>query len=78
MKCCDIGGKTGIINDLKDVWYNGYVLGIVGVVWVGFDDYSCNLGKIVLNRNIEDDVFGVELGGKIVLLVWVEFMFFVL
>lgn len=53
-KCCDIGGKIGMINSLKDVWFFGYGSGVVIFVWIGFDDYCCDLGCIIVFGVIKD------------------------
>lgn len=70
----DIGGKIGIINSLKDVWFLGYGLGVVILVWIGFDDYCCDFGWIIVFGVIKDQIFGYEGGVKSVQLVWDSFM----
>lgn len=34
------GGKTGTGQDSRDAWFAGYASGLVGVVWMGRDDFS--------------------------------------
>lgn len=50
----DIGGKTGTTNSLKDAWFLGYGLGVVTLVWIGFDDYRCNFGYTTAFGAIKD------------------------
>lgn len=33
-------GKTGTTQDSRDAWFAGHTAGLVGVVWMGKDDYS--------------------------------------
>ena len=33
-------GKTGTGQDSRDVWFAGYASGLVGVVWMGHDDFA--------------------------------------
>jgi penicillin-binding protein 1A len=56
----DLAGKTGTTNQYRDAWFNGYVLGIVSVAWVGFDSYKTLGDK--------------ETGGQTALPIWMEFM----
>lgn len=74
LQCCDIGGKIGIINSLKDVWFLGYGLGVVILVWIGFDDYCCNFGYIMVFGVIKDQILGYEGGVKSVQFVWDVYM----
>ena len=34
------GGKTGTTQDSRDAWFAGHAAGLVGVVWLGKDDYT--------------------------------------
>lgn len=58
--CLDLVGKIGIINDQVDVWFFGYFLVLVVIVWVGFDN-------LVLLGN-------GEYGGCVVLFIWIDYM----
>ena len=60
----DLGGKTGTTNDFLDAWFAGYNAGLVGVVWVGFDQPQ------TLGRN--------ETGGGVALPIWINYMAVVL
>lgn len=57
--CDDVVGKMGMLNGLKDVWFVGYLLGIVVVVWFGYD-MLCLMGCVI--------------GVMFVLLVWFDYM----
>ncbi|MBK8575715.1 MAG: hypothetical protein IPN90_08565 [Elusimicrobia bacterium] len=37
-------GKTGTTQDMRDIWYIGYVPDLVTGVWMGYDDFT-SLGK---------------------------------
>lgn len=41
----DIVGKTGTSNDTRDAWFVGMSADLVVGVWVGFDDFSRELGR---------------------------------
>jgi penicillin-binding protein 1A len=56
----DLGGKTGTTNDFLDAWFAGYNAGLVGVVWVGYDQPQ------TLGRN--------ETGGGVALPIWIRYM----
>jgi penicillin-binding protein 1A len=56
----DLGGKTGTTNDFLDAWFAGYNAGLVGVVWVGYDQPQ------TLGRN--------ETGGGVALPIWINYM----
>jgi penicillin-binding protein 1A len=56
----DLAGKTGTTNNQKDAWFNGFTKDIVGIAWVGRDDYK-SLGSW-------------ETGGKAALPLWIDFM----
>ena len=56
----DIAGKTGTTNDQIDGWFSGYNRDFATTVWVGFDNPR-PLGK-------------KEVGGKVALPVWKDFM----
>lgn len=63
LKCIDLVGKIGIINDFKDGWFFGYNFDYVISVWVGFDQL---------------EILGCcEYGGIVVLLIWIRYMGFV-
>lgn len=36
----DLGGKTGSTNDHRDAWFAGFGDSLVGVAWVGMDDFT--------------------------------------
>lgn len=57
---CFVGIKIGIINDFKDVWYVGFFLNLVVVVWVGFDIF------VMFGKS--------EIGFKVVGFIWVDFV----
>jgi penicillin-binding protein 1A len=56
----DLAGKTGTTNDAKDTWFNGFTTGLVGTVWVGYDQER-SLGR------------GEE-GARTAVPIWVHFM----
>lgn len=56
----DLAGKTGTTNDFLDAWFAGFNSGLVGVVWVGFDQPQ------TLGRN--------ETGGGVALPIWINYM----
>ncbi len=56
----DLAGKTGTTNDFLDAWFAGFNSGLVGVVWVGFDQPQ------TLGRN--------ETGGGVALPIWIRYM----
>ncbi|MBT8080416.1 MAG: PBP1A family penicillin-binding protein [Gammaproteobacteria bacterium] len=56
----DLSGKTGTSNDRRDAWFAGYNSSIVGVVWVGYDEFT-PLGPR-------------EEGSRTALPIWIEFM----
>ncbi|MFI5012992.1 MAG: transglycosylase domain-containing protein [Hyphomicrobiales bacterium] len=35
-----LGGKTGTTNQSRDAWFDGYSAYLVGVIWMGNDDYE--------------------------------------
>lgn len=71
----DMGGKTGTTNDSKDTWFSGYLGNIVATSWVGFDDFSRNLGKTYFNNNLgKNQVTGGEFGARTAQPAWIEFM----
>lgn len=59
-KCQDLVGKMGMINEYIDVWFCGYQMIVVGCVWIGFDQFK-KLGD-------------KEIGGVVVLLIWIGYM----
>jgi penicillin-binding protein 1A len=56
----DLAGKTGTTTDFLDAWFCGFNSGLVGVVWVGFDQPQ------TLGRN--------ETGGGVALPIWIRYM----
>ncbi len=60
LKRRDLSGKTGTTNEQKDAWFYGYNTDIVGVAWVGFDDFQ------PLGRG--------ETGARVALPIWIEYM----
>jgi penicillin-binding protein 1A len=60
LKRSDLAGKTGTTNDAHDTWFAGYVPGVAGVAWVGFDQPR-KLGPR-------------ETGGSLALPVWIDYM----
>jgi penicillin-binding protein 1A len=56
----DLSGKTGTTNDQHDAWFFGYNPNIVGVAWVGFDDFR------PMGRS--------EVGGRAALPMWIDYM----
>ncbi len=46
LKRRDVSGKTGTTNDAKDAWFTGFGPDLVAGVWIGFDDYRRDLGKV--------------------------------
>ncbi len=59
-KRTDIAGKTGTTNDSMDAWFCGFTPGVVGVVWIGYDQ----------PRKLGDR----ETGGGLALPVWIDTM----
>src|SRR5262249_23159637 len=53
-------GKTGTSNDFKDAWFVGYTTDLIGVAWVGRDDF----------KTIGYDATG----GQTALPIWLDFM----
>lgn len=60
LKCIDFVGKIGMMNDLYDVWFVGYQYMFVVIVWIGYDNL-CSFGDC-------------EIGGGLLLLVWIDYM----
>jgi len=56
----DLAGKTGTTNQQKDAWFDGFTPKIVGIAWVGRDNFK-SLGSW-------------ETGGKAALPLWIDFM----
>jgi penicillin-binding protein 1A len=56
----DVAGKTGTTNEFIDAWFAGYLPGLVGVSWVGYDQPR------TLGRN--------QTGGLVALPIWVGYM----
>ena len=71
----DMGGKTGTTNDSKDAWFSGFVGNMVATSWVGFDDFSRELGRATYNNNLgKNQVAGGEFGARTALPAWNYFM----
>lgn len=73
----NIVGKTGTTNDIKDAWFSGYVSGLVGTTWIGFDNLERALGSTTFNENLpreEQPITGAEGGAKTALPMWIDFM----
>lgn len=73
----NMSGKTGTTNDVKDAWFAGFVRGLVGIVWVGFDSLDEELGRVTLNANLDRDrqpIVGSEAGGTTALPAWVRYL----
>ncbi|MEY8876032.1 MAG: penicillin-binding protein 1A [Leptothrix sp. (in: b-proteobacteria)] len=60
LKRPDLYGKTGTTNDSNDAWFAGFQPGLVGVVWIGYDQ----------PRKLGDK----ETGGGLALPVWIDYM----
>jgi penicillin-binding protein 1A len=60
LKRPDLYGKTGTTNDSMDAWFAGYQPGLVGIVWIGYDQ----------PRKLGDR----ETGGGLALPVWIQYM----
>lgn len=56
----DLAGKTGTSNDQRDAWFNGFQRSLVAIAWVGFDSFR-PLGR-------------KEVGGRVALPAWIDFM----
>jgi penicillin-binding protein 1A len=56
----DVAGKTGTTNEFIDAWFAGYLPGLVGVAWVGYDQPR------TLGRN--------QTGGLVALPIWTGYM----
>jgi penicillin-binding protein 1A len=56
----DVAGKTGTTNEFIDAWFAGYLPGLVGVAWVGFDQPR------TLGRN--------QTGALVALPIWTGYM----
>ncbi|MDR1551513.1 MAG: PBP1A family penicillin-binding protein [Holosporaceae bacterium] len=52
-----IAGKTGTSNDSRDTWFLGYTPDIAVGVFIGFDDYSKNLGRNANGSNTALPIF---------------------
>ena len=71
----DMGGKTGTTNDSKDAWFSGYVGNSVATSWVGFDNFSRELGYASNNKNLgKEQISGGEFGARTALPAWISFM----
>ena len=60
LKRDDIAGKTGTTNDQRDAWFSGFNSSLVGVSWVGFDQFE-PLGNL-------------ETGARAALPMWIKYM----
>lgn len=75
LKRRDIGGKTGTTNDAKDAWFTGFGPELVTGVWIGFDDYQRDLGKVQPELSAESTSPPTPEGGaRSVQPAWNEFM----
>ncbi len=75
LKRRDIGGKTGTTNDAKDAWFTGFGPELVTGVWMGFDDYQRDLGKVQPELSSESKSPPIlEGGSRSVQPAWNEFM----
>ena len=71
----DMGGKTGTTNDSKDTWFSGFLGNTVATSWVGFDDFSRDLGRTSFNNNLgKNQQAGGEFGAQTAQPAWIEFM----
>lgn len=71
----DIGGKTGTTNDAKDAWFTGFGPELVTCVWIGFDDYQRDLGKVQPEHSSKSPSPPIPEGGaRSVQPAWNEFM----
>jgi penicillin-binding protein 1A len=71
----DMGGKTGTTNDSKDTWFSGFLGNTVATSWVGFDDFSRDLGRTSLNSNLgKHQQTGGEFGAQTAQPAWIKFM----
>jgi len=71
----DMGGKTGTTNNSKDAWFSGFVGNMVATSWVGFDNFSRELGRATYNNNLgRNQVAGGEFGARTALPAWNYFM----
>lgn len=60
LKRQDLAGKTGTTNDQVDAWFTGFNPGLVGVVWIGYDQPR-TMG-------------GAETGAQAALPIWMGYM----
>ena len=71
----DMGGKTGTTNDSKDTWFSGFLGNTVATSWVGFDDFSRDLGRTSFNNNLgKEQQTGGEFGAQTAQPAWITFM----
>lgn len=71
----DIGGKTGTTNDAKDAWFTGFGPELVTCVWIGFDDYQRELGRVQPELSSDSPPPPTPEGGaRSVQSAWNEFM----
>ncbi|CAG8999095.1 MAG: Penicillin-binding protein 1A [Candidatus Celerinatantimonas neptuna] len=71
----DLYGKSGTTNSSKDAWFSGFGPNIVVTSWIGFDNFSRDLGHTSYNNNLSrDQVYGGEFGGKTAEPAWIDFM----
>ena len=71
----DMGGKTGTTNDSKDTWFSGFLGNTVATSWVGFDDFSRDLGRTSVNSNLgKKQQAGGEFGAQTAQPAWIKFM----
>ena len=65
----DAHGKTGTTSSNKDAWFCGFANGLIGVGWVGNEQYSKRL-KAYVPRAMNHSVFG----GTVTAPFWAEVM----
>ncbi|MFM2480999.1 penicillin-binding protein 1A [Celerinatantimonas sp. YJH-8] len=71
----DLYGKSGTTNDAKDAWFSGFGPDLVVTSWIGFDDFSRDLGQTSYNNNLgKDQSYGGEFGAKSAQPAWIDFM----
>ena len=67
-----VSGKTGTTNDEKDIWFVGMTPGMVGVVWIGYDDSTPIPKKIAPELTRAND--GTVGSSRQPIYIWKEFV----